>query len=307
VIREDDAQGISLFFLRRFSGSRAAMAAIDIIKQPTSPDFRPRQSSQNSQPGAIVGFLHSPPLNKCSSLSAHRARGEQDERKGSLDMTPSLPRLRLAPHQLRHRIPMCAALLAVCVLTVLSHPASAQTTVNSSTTQLPSSAGAGSGSATSMWGVGSGGGTSASSSMADSATAHETLGQSAALVNSAKRGFLYSSGTSIILESIGSQSIVSTSIYGDNNVADINANQTSVNNGNVNAVGAISLSGNATTNTTSPATTTATTGASVPTGKSGGSSPGNATAGSSAPAGGTSGNTTTASTTIGKPPIAEHP
>ncbi len=97
-----------------------------------------------------------------------------------------------------------------------------------------------------MWGAGSGSGNSSQSGL-DSATMHETLGQSAALVNSAKRGFLYSQGTSIVLESVGAQSIVNTSIYGDNNIANVSANQTATNTGNVNANGSISLSGNAST------------------------------------------------------------
>jgi hypothetical protein len=187
---------------------------------------------------------------------------------------------------------MCA------VAGLISGPAFAQTTVNSSATQLPSGAGGGGGSATSMWGVGSGGsGASASSSLADSANAHETLGQSAGLVNSAKRGFLYSSGTSIILESIGSQSIVNTSIYGDNNVADITANQTSTNSGNVNAIGSITLGGNATTTTTNPVpgtTSSTTTTSATP-------SPGNGTSASSS-----AGTTATSSTTVGKPASSGH-
>ncbi|MEJ0005118.1 MAG: hypothetical protein WDM77_01685 [Steroidobacteraceae bacterium] len=180
--------------------------------------------------------------------------------------------------------------------------AGAQTTVNSSSTQLPSSAGSGSGSASSMWGAGSGGG-GASSSLSDSANAHDTLGQSAALVQSAKRGFLYSSGTSIIFESVGSQSIVSTSIYGDNNVANINANQTSTNNGSVNAIGSISLSGNATTTTTVPpgGTTGTTSTSGTPTSANGAPS-GKAPTGST-----TAGKTTGMSTTVGAPPASSGP
>lgn len=128
---------------------------------------------------------------------------------------------------------------------IVAIPCAAQTSVNSSTQQIPNSS-SGGGSATTMWGAGSGSGTASQSSL-DSATMHDTLGQSAALSQSAKRGFLYSSGTSIVFESIGSQSIVDTSIYGDNNIANISANQTSTNNGAVNANGSISLSGNATT------------------------------------------------------------
>jgi hypothetical protein len=130
---------------------------------------------------------------------------------------------------------MCFALLATV--------AHAQTTVNSTAQQIPSSAGSGSGSATAMWGVGPGAGNTSQPGV-DSATMHESLANSAAFVNSAKRGFLYSSGTSIVYEAIGSQSIVNASIYGNNNIADISANQTSTNNGNVNANGSISLGGN---------------------------------------------------------------
>jgi hypothetical protein len=253
-----------------------------------------------------------PPLNNARHRPRDFERDEQNELawvKGSLlNMKPSAPsRLQLALSQVLHRVRVCSALLGLCVFGFLATPVSAQTTVNSSTTQLPNGAGSGSGSATSMWGVGSGGSTSASSSMAESANAHETLGQSAALVNSAKRGFLYSSGTSIILESIGSQSIVSTSIYGDNNVADISATQTAINNGNVNAVGSISLSGNATTTTGNPATTTApATATSAGAGKSGTPTSGNATSGASQSGGSTSGNTTTTSTTVGNPPTPGH-
>jgi hypothetical protein len=144
---------------------------------------------------------------------------------------------------------------------------------------------------------------------------HDTLGQSAALVNSAKRGFLYSQGTSIILESVGAQSIVNTSIYGDNNVADISANQTSSNTGNVNAVGSITLSGNASTTTTSTNTTTApkpttttnptSTPGSAGAGQSGtGQTAGSAAAAGAAAGGTTAGNTTNSSTIVGNGPGA---
>jgi hypothetical protein len=202
--------------------------------------------------------------------------------------------------------------LGLCLLaTLVSHPAAAQTAVNSSTTQIPSSSSTSGGSATSMWGTGAGGssGATASSTLLDSATMHETLGESAALVNSAKHGFLYSSGTSIVLESIGSQSIVSTSIYGDNNVADISANQTSTNNGNVNANGSITLSGNATTTTT-----TTTPGSST----SGSTSSSKQSSSSSSSAGSTASTTTTVGaaaptnigatpTNVGTPPTAAGP
>jgi hypothetical protein len=179
----------------------------------------------------------------------------------------------------------------------------AQTSVNSSTQQLPSSSGGGSGSATSMWGAGTGSG-SASQSSLDSATMHDTLGQSAALSQSAKRGFLYSQGTSIVLESIGAQSIVNTSIYGDNNIANVSANQTSSNSGNVNANGAITLSGNATT-TVGGATTgsgstsgaTANPKATTPGGSGSAAKSGNVQAGT----------TTLSSSSVGSPPSGDVP
>ena len=201
-----------------------------------------------------------------------------------------------------------SALLFTTLLAAFSHPVSAQTTVNSSTTQLPSGAGAGGGSATNMWGASGSSSSAASSSLSDSANAHEALGESAALVQSAKRGFLYSSGTSIVFESIGSQSIVDTSIYGDGNIANISANQTSTNNGSVNATGAISLNGNATT--TTPATGTSNGGSSAPSSNTPGSST-TATGGGSTAATGnsttTTGNSTTSSTTVGAPPTSSTP
>jgi hypothetical protein len=200
--------------------------------------------------------------------------------------------------------------------------ASAQTAVNYSSSQSPSR-GSGGRSAVRMWGTDAGVASPSSASLAESAITHQAFGQSAALVNSARDGFLYDSGTSIVFQSIGSQSIVSTSIYGNNNVAEIVANQTSTNNGDVNAVGSITLSGDAST-TIGADTTTGSTGDTGRPGTPGTPTPGTPTPGTPTPgtptpgtapgpsSGGSMGTTTTGTTsdstiTVGTPPSTGGP
>jgi len=141
-----------------------------------------------------------------------------------------------------------ARLLAPLVMSVCAAlpcvPAAAQTSTNVSSSQIGSGTSNGGSSATTMWGASTGGSSQSSSSL-ESATTHETLGQSAGLVEAAKKGYLIGQGNSITLQSIGAQSIVSTTIYGENNVANVSATQTSTNSGAVSANGSISLNGNA--------------------------------------------------------------
>ncbi len=71
----------------------------------------------------------------------------------------------------------------------------------------------------------------------DSATLHALDGTVAAQVNAARRGYLLPDN--ITIQSIGSQSIVSVSVTGNNNVVDLTASQSSSNTGSVTNSGAI--------------------------------------------------------------------
>lgn len=87
-----------------------------------------------------------------------------------------------------------------------------------------------------MWGLG--GGTAANGN-SDSATMHDTLGGVAGQVNAAKIGALIGNGPVYSVTAIGSQNIVSTTVYGNNSSAVVNATQTSTNSGTVSNNGAI--------------------------------------------------------------------
>ena len=67
----------------------------------------------------------------------------------------------------------------------------------------------------------------------DSASTHVLNGSIAGNVNAARRGLLIDSGGSMTIEAIGSQTIVSSTIYGNGNSASINATQSSSNTGAV--------------------------------------------------------------------------
>lgn len=83
-------------------------------------------------------------------------------------------------------------------------------------------------SANSGWGVASVG----SANSGDSATMHTQYGVVAGQVEAAERGILLSTGSSTIIQVIGSQSIVSTEITGNNNDVSQEANQDTTNSGN---------------------------------------------------------------------------
>ncbi len=90
----------------------------------------------------------------------------------------------------------------------------------------------GGGSSGRMWGAANGGG-----SAADSSLMHTQDGNAAGQVNAAKAGFLY--GANITITSIGSQNIVTTTVYGNNNTTNVGTTQSSSNTGNVSNNGQI--------------------------------------------------------------------
>jgi hypothetical protein len=85
-----------------------------------------------------------------------------------------------------------------------------------------------------MWGAAGSGG-----SGQDSSTMHSLDGNSAAQVNAARLGLLIGNGSNTSITAIGSQSIVSTTVIGDNNSTNITATQTSTNSGTVTNNGTI--------------------------------------------------------------------
>jgi len=88
-------------------------------------------------------------------------------------------------------------------------------------------------SASSMWGT-DGSGVAVNGAL-KSAAAHAQNGTVAAQSNAAEEGLLVATGSggSITVQSIGSQTVVSNSITGDDNVLDVHAEQDSDNTGNV--------------------------------------------------------------------------
>ena len=93
--------------------------------------------------------------------------------------------------------------------------------------------------ATKMWGTGSSASSSKDSQLASSKM-HVNYGVVAGQVNAARDGLLYQ-GTSITLTSIGSQNVISTTIFGDNNRLDVDAEQDSSNSGDVTNNGTINV------------------------------------------------------------------
>lgn len=118
------------------------------------------------------------------------------------------------------------ALAAVGLLFVAT-AAQAQSTQISGTTNSTGSSGR-------MWGAAGVGG-----SAQDSSTMHNLDGASAAQVNAAKLGLLYGNGANFSVTAIGSQSIVSTTVVGNNNSTNVTATQTSTNSGTVTNNGTI--------------------------------------------------------------------
>lgn len=73
----------------------------------------------------------------------------------------------------------------------------------------------------------------------DSSTMHYQSGLAASQVNAARQGFLVGNGSGASITAIGSQSIVNTTIFGDNNSANVTATQTTTNTGAVSNNGSI--------------------------------------------------------------------
>lgn len=84
--------------------------------------------------------------------------------------------------------------------------------------------------ASSMWGT-----TPSGNTALESSTMHVENGIIAGQVNAAKDGLLYSNGSSdsYNIYSIGSQSVISNTIQGDNNTINVTADQESQNTGDV--------------------------------------------------------------------------
>jgi len=103
-------------------------------------------------------------------------------------------------------------------------------------------------SAGSMWGT-DGSGVAVSGAAASSA-AHVQNGTVAGQVNAAEEGLLLSTGSggSITIQSIGSQTVVSSNISGNNNSIDTDADQSSSNTGEVSNDGQVNTGDNATNN-----------------------------------------------------------
>ena len=121
------------------------------------------------------------------------------------------------------------AILTLAGLLVLAAGAEAQTGTNSST---------GSNNASSrMWGSSGAGG----AGIGDSSTMHAQDGSAAGQVNAARQGYLFNGGPGMTINAIGSQSIVSTTVIGNNNSTSVNATQTSTNSGSVSNTGTVTL------------------------------------------------------------------
>ncbi len=97
-------------------------------------------------------------------------------------------------------------------------------------------------SAGAMWGTGigsTGGGAALGSSQM-----HQLDGMSAGYEQAARKSLLMAPGNSITVQSIGNQTIVNTSIYGNNNSATIDSEFSSSNTGAVSNSGAVSNTNN---------------------------------------------------------------
>lgn len=115
----------------------------------------------------------------------------------------------------------------LCLLGALAAPLGhAQTTANNVS-------GAVGGTPAPMWGGVTGGGAGSGSPGLDSSVMHFYDGQAAGYVQAARDNSLYAPGSSITVQTIGSQSVISTSIYGNDNVVRVDARQESVNSGDV--------------------------------------------------------------------------
>lgn len=90
--------------------------------------------------------------------------------------------------------------------------------------------------ATHFWGTSS----NSSTSPVASSLMHLNNGLAAGQVNAALDGFLYE-GSSISVLSIGSQTVVSTTVIGDDNDVNINADQTANNSGDVSNDGTVEV------------------------------------------------------------------
>lgn len=83
-------------------------------------------------------------------------------------------------------------------------------------------------SAGAMWGTGTGGSTGVGGAAA-SAQMHQLNGMNAGYEQAARKSILMAPGNSITVQSIGSQTIINNSIYGNSNSALINADVTTSN------------------------------------------------------------------------------
>lgn len=92
-----------------------------------------------------------------------------------------------------------------------------------------------------MWGTA--GGAVGKSTLQSSADMNAANGTVAGQVNAARNGYLYS-GITINVSSIGSQSVVNTTIVGSGNSANVSASQSSSNSGSVSNNGSLAMSGN---------------------------------------------------------------
>ena len=92
---------------------------------------------------------------------------------------------------------------------------------------------------TAMWGTGLKGASATTQFLASSAM-HVNNGIAAGQVNAALDGVLYQ-GTSISITSVGSQNVVNTTVYGDENRVRVKADQNSSNSGNVSNDGTINV------------------------------------------------------------------
>jgi hypothetical protein len=110
--------------------------------------------------------------------------------------------------------------------------------LSSGAANAQSQQGQGSNNAGTMWGTSTGAG--GSSSFQESASMHATNGTSAGIVNAARAGALIGfPGSSLSIQSIGSETIISNQVNGNNISANITANQTSSNSGAVSNNGSI--------------------------------------------------------------------
>ena len=135
---------------------------------------------------------------------------------------------------------LIGSLAFVCLTPLCGTGALAQSVSSSSSIGPGSGGSSGQGSASTMWGaasVGSGvGGVGL-----ESASLHQVNAADAGYVQSAANGYLFAPGSSITIQAIGSQSIISNSVYGNNNSATIDATQSASTSGSVTNQGALSI------------------------------------------------------------------